>query len=142
VADDKLFYNTQQLQNSDGVNFYIDAGNYNLTEPDQGVFKIECSYKGDLKVWEGDDGDWNEISSDKLAVTTSDKDSGYQLEIAVPFSLLEKKDKSDIRFTMGLIDYQGGELKQVEHIVHSIPESLNTWLKAEFLNEKNELCVK
>ncbi|MGM0622002.1 MAG: exo-alpha-sialidase, partial [Bacteroidota bacterium] len=132
VTDNKLFYNTQQPQNSDGVNFYIDAGNYNLTEPDQGMFKIECSYKEDLKVWEGNNGEWNEISSDNLALTTSDKKSGYQLEMAVPFSFLEKKDKSDIRFTVGLIDYQDGELKQVEHIVHSVPESSNTWLKAEF----------
>jgi hypothetical protein len=138
VTDDKLFYNTQQLQNSDGVNFYIDVGNYNLTEPDQGVFKIECSYKGDLKIWEGNNGDWNEISSEKLSVKTMDKKSGYQLEMAVPFSFLKKKDKSDIRFTLELIDYQCGGLKQVENIVHSVPESLNTWLKAKFLNFKNE----
>ena len=138
VTDDKLFYNAQQPQNSDGVSFYIDVGNHNLTEPAKGVFKIECSYKGNLKIWEGNNGEWNEISSDKFAVSALENKSGYQLEMAVPFSLPEKNENSDFRITMGLTDYQDEKLKQVEHIVHSVPESSATWLKAEFLNEKNE----
>jgi hypothetical protein len=138
VADNKLIFNANEPGNSNDVIFYVDAGNKNFAEPDKSVFKIWCSYKGDLKFFEGNIGNWKEIPADSLmAETWVAEKSGYQIELAVPFSLLKKRDRSDIRVTMGLVEQKEEGLRYVEHIVHSVPESSNTWLTVEFLELKN-----
>lgn len=130
VKDTKLVTDPNDPAKADGVNLYLDAGNYSLSSPDSGLFKIWCNYKGETKIYEGNKGQWKEIKADNLRAKVSTNDqTGYQIEFEVPFSVLRKSDQSDIRLNLGLVEYSSPTSFYEETIVHSTANESNTWLR-------------
>lgn len=130
VKDVKLFADPHDPLKADGINLYLDAGNYQLLSPDSGIFKIWCNYMGEIKIYEGNKGLWKEIKMvNVLAKVNVNTDAGYQIECKVPFSVLKKQDKWDIRMNMGLVEYSSSTSFYEESIVHSTALESNTWLR-------------
>lgn len=130
VNDSKLVTDPNDPTKADGVNLYLDAGNYNLSSPDSGVFKIWCNVKGETKTYEGNKGQWKEIKADNLrAKVKTTGNTGYQIEFEVPFSVLRKSDQSNIRLNLGLVEYSSATSGYEETIANSTANEANTWVK-------------
>jgi hypothetical protein len=130
VKDAKLISDPNDPLKSDGITLYLDAGNYQLLNPDSGIFKIWCNYMGETKIYEGNKGAWQEIKTDKvLAQVKSTIDEGYQIEFQIPFSVVKKQDLSDIRVNLGLVEYDSLNSFYEETIANSTALQSNTWLR-------------
>lgn len=129
VKDAKLFSDPNDPLKSDGITLYLDAGNYQLLNPDSGIFKIWCNYMGEVKIYEGNKGAWQEIKTDKvLAKAKATVNTGYQIEFKIPFSVVKKQQLSDIRVNLGLVEYDSLTSFYEETITNSNPLQSNTWL--------------
>jgi len=128
VNDKNLISDSNDLTRSDGVNFYIDADNKNLLSPDLGIFKVWCNYLGETKIWEGHNGQWQELKSSAVKAKAKTGTSGYQIELSLPFPAIKKHSKSDLRINVGLVDYKSPAKGYEEVIVNSNASSSNTWL--------------
>ncbi len=132
VNDKTLIFDPNDPSKADGVNFYIDAENQNLISPDAGIYKIWCNYKGETKLYEGYQGQWEETKTANITCKTSTDINGYQIELAVPFLVIKKQVKSDFRINFGLKEYSSVSNFYEENIIHSNATSSNTWLHATF----------
>jgi hypothetical protein len=133
VKDEKRIFNSVDGFKSDGVNVYIDSENHNLLSPDTGLFKIWCNHKGEVKILEGNKGKWEEINANNLQIKAiSDNTSGYELELGIPFSVLKKQNKSDIRLNIGLVEYASPGSGYEENITNSTSSASNTWVRIAF----------
>jgi hypothetical protein len=132
VNDKNLIADLSDPLKTDGVNFYIDTENYKLLSPDAGIFKIWCNFKGAIKIYEGNKGQWNEMKSENLPAKVKSDAGGYQLEMALPFSILKKQNKSDFRINIGLVEYTTATNSYEEYITNSGSASSNTWMPVTF----------
>lgn len=132
VNDKNLIADSSNPLKADGVNIYIDSANYKLLSPDAGIFKIWCNYKGEIKIFEGNKGQWNEIKSGNLLAKVKSDAGGYQLEIALPFSIIKKQNKSEFRVNLGLVEYTTATNFYEENITNSGSASSNTWMYVSF----------
>lgn len=131
VKDSKLINSTSGTQNGDGVYLYVDAENACLAEPDKGIYKIWCSYKGDISLWEGEKGGWVSGEVSGIQATSTTAQSGYELSFIIPTGKLSGFNKQGIRLGAALSNYDG-TVGFVETVVNSNVMGSNTWLKVEF----------
>ncbi|MGV8093116.1 MAG: exo-alpha-sialidase [Mangrovibacterium sp.] len=132
VEDKKLISDKNDPVRSDGVYLYIDSENSSLLSPSAGMFRIWCNCKGKMTVEEGNNGKWTAITSDHINAVTVNTGSGYQVEFEVPFSVLKKNNRSDIRINLGLVEYSDVDSWYEENIVNTVPASSNTWCRVTF----------
>ena len=132
VNDSNLISDTKDPLKSDGVFVYLDAENQNLRQPDAGIYKIWCNYKGETKLYEGHEGQWQEINAPDITFSAKTDLNGYQIEFAIPFSTLKKQTKSDFRINFGLVDYSSATNYYEENMINSDAYATNTWLHAWF----------
>ncbi len=132
MNDKNLIPDTKDPLKADGINVYVDAENQNLLEPDAGIYKIWCNYKGEIKIYEGYQGQWEEQKQATISCKVKADTNGYQIELALPFSLLKKQTKSDFRINFGLVEYSLGTNYYEEIVINSNATSSNTWLHATF----------
>lgn len=132
VNDQNLVSDSKDLTRTDGIYFYIDAENQNLASPDLGIFKVWCNYKGETKIWEGHSGQWEEMKSAAIKAKAKTVANGYQIELAVSFSVLKKQSKSDFRINCGLVEYSSASTGYEENIANSNANSPNTWVHVVF----------
>jgi hypothetical protein len=135
IKGKNLNSNPQNPSGSSGVYFYIDAGNHNLTNPGQGLFKVWCNNTGDTRIYKDDNGTWKEICVKGMKSAVLPDEEGYRIELAIPFSSIRKADRPDIRITIGLKGLTDDGTGFTEHIVHTNPGASSTWLKVELENE-------
>ena len=135
IKGKNLNSNPQNPSGSSGVYFYIDAGNHNLTNPGQGLFKVWCNNTGDTRIYKDDNGTWKEICAKGMKSAVLPDEEGYRIELAIPFSSIRKADRPDIRITIGLKGLTDDGTEFTEHIVHTNPGASSTWLKVELENE-------
>ena len=69
----------KELKKGSGVFIYLDTKNECLKEPAEGVYKVWCSYKGDITVWQGNKGKWENSELEGLQITPSVVSGGYEL---------------------------------------------------------------
>ena len=130
VKDPDSFTSSNDPVKSDGVNLYIDAGNFSLLSPDSGNYKIWCNCKGATKIYRGDKGQWKEIKAGNLQAKVKTVDAaGYQIEFEVPFADIGKQDKKDLRLNLGLVEYTSATSFYEENIANSSATESNTWLR-------------
>lgn len=130
VTDKKLVSDKTDKFRSDGVYLYIDSQNANLVSPDKGIFRIWCNCSGETAVQEGENGRWTTVKTNDIrAEVNSGTGVGYQIEFEVPFAFLENDDQSDVRISLGLIEYSGTGSWYEENVVHAVPSSSNTWCR-------------
>ena len=133
VADKKLITDQNDPLRSDGVYFYVDMENSRLLTTAGGLFRIWCSCRGEIAIEEGQNGKWSTVKkSDVHVKAVANPGSGYQIELEIPFSALQKNDRSDIRINLGLVEYSDTDTWYEENIVHAIPASSKTWCKVTF----------
>jgi hypothetical protein len=86
-------YDKQVIEGSntaanDGFRIYIDPENRSTTIPDVGIFSLDVAPSGQINLREGTGGDWKLKEADGIDVKSKLTQSGYQVEIAVPWNAL------------------------------------------------------
>lgn len=132
VNDKYLYSDTGDPLQADGIFIYVDSENQNLLSPDNGIFKIWCNNKGETKLYEGRQGQWEELKQTGISCAVKTDTDGYQTEIAIPRTGLKKQTKSDFRINFGLKEYSSKISSYEENMVHSNAVSSNTWLHVVF----------
>lgn len=132
VNDKNLVSDPNDPTKSDGVFIYLDPENQNLLHPDAGIFKIWCNYKGETKIYEGHQGQWEEQKTTTINCKVKTDTNGYQIESVLPFSILKKQTKSDFRINFGLMEYSSTTKSYEENTIHSDAFASNTWLHVSF----------
>ena len=125
VKDSELFSGGQGKQIGSGVFLYLDTKNDCLKEPAEGVYKIWCSYDGDVAVWEGNRGKWEAGKLDALKVTPSMVEGGYELNFSIPLKSSFSKENMRISASLSTKTY-------VETLVNSDEKKSCTWIKMNF----------
>ena len=117
---------------SEGVTVYVDAGNYNLTSPDYGLFSIFCNRKGEFRFHKAEKGEWIHKEPEGIKLSTQDLESkGYRLELAIPFSALNYPEGNDIRINIKLSYRDKDGSMTEENIVHAVDDASNTWCRVK-----------
>ncbi|MDR1887063.1 MAG: hypothetical protein LBQ70_04030, partial [Prevotellaceae bacterium] len=92
-------------QQGDGVYLYIDAANLSLLDVDAGISKFWVSSTGEVKRWDGNEGQWTEATASGVTATAATSADGYTLDISIPRSALTNFNSQGIRFGIGLSNY-------------------------------------
>ncbi|MGQ1891602.1 sugar-binding protein [Thermophagus sp. OGC60D27] len=114
----------------EGVTFFVDAGNYCLISPDEGLFKVFCNTNGQSHTSKGENGEWKNIEMEGIRLVTQNlAQEGYSLELAIPLPALNYHVENDMRINLKLSYHdEEGRLTE-ESVVHSIDNASNTWCK-------------
>jgi hypothetical protein len=116
----------------DGVTIYVDAGNYNLTSPDSGLFRVFCNRNEEFRFHEGRKGEWIHKEAEGIKLSTQDlENKGYRLELAIPFSALNYREGNDIRINVKLSYRDKDGSITEENIVHAVDDASNTWCRVK-----------
>ncbi len=116
----------------DGVNIYLDVFNKSSVQPGKGIYKIACSNKGIVQLFEGQDGKWISKKVTGLKAQVARTGAGYSLELAVPFNVLQKNDRKPIRINIEMINAMNGKEKYTECIANAQAEKPFTWCEVTF----------
>lgn len=122
VKDRELF--NSENSGSDGVYIYFNNGKQST--------KVWYSYQGKINAWNEVGETWQAKPVDDILVSSSIKDSGYELNIIIPRKEIGS-DKKEIRLGMALSAYntQSG---YTEMLVNSEENKPETWLKVKLGN--------
>ena len=122
VKDRELF--NSENSGSDGVFIYFNNGKQST--------KVWYSYQGKINAWNEVGETWQAKPVDDILVSSSIKDSGYELNIIIPRKEIGS-DKKEIRLGMALSAYntQSG---YTEMLVNSEENKPETWLKVKLGN--------
>ena len=134
VNDNNIYTDPIDNQRIDGVNLYIDAGDYNLLFPDAGLFKIGCNHTGERKTYKGNKGKWEEFELSVIQTKTNinNAENYYTIEFQIPFASIDIKKHSSIRINLELLKFSKNT-QYKESIVNSDTNASNTWLQVEGL---------
>lgn len=88
VKDNEISLGSDKPGENDGISIYLDPSNKSLVSPHSGIYKIILSADNIVSVYEGEDSNWSEISSNKILNKTENNNLGYYQEIAIPWSLV------------------------------------------------------
>lgn len=134
VLDESILSSAQSQLQSNGVTINIDAHNHCLTAPYKGLYKIWSNYNGEILLYEGFNGKWKEKQQNTNTIISKTRIDGnyYIMELSIPFSSLEKSDRSNIRVNVGLKTHLNASTQYVESVVHANPEASNTWCSLTF----------
>ncbi|MDR2147139.1 MAG: exo-alpha-sialidase [Tannerella sp.] len=132
VNDSQIYADPHNSERIDGVNLYVDAGNYGLSVPDTGLFKIESNHLGQTKVYQGFEGKWEAIDLPEIQAkaTVRQAENYYTIEFQIPMASIHKKEQSPVRINLELLEFtESAEYR--ESIANSDPNASNTWVKVE-----------
>ncbi|MEN8156929.1 MAG: exo-alpha-sialidase [Bacteroidota bacterium] len=133
--DDEYLYLKALVQDeavfdSDGVVFSIDPKNISSTTPAKNIFSFTVRAGGELVSQEGFNGSWEKMNLELQNFSVNKTETGYTIEIPVPWKNLGGKPAADTRigFTISLIEYTGeNSLAYIEHMVFSNGHQPHTW---------------
>lgn len=129
VLDNSVYADTKDALKADGVSFLIDANNSCLLSPDEGVYKVWCNRLGVCKFYQGSRGSWKEVNTSaiKASVRARENNSGYDVELTVPLTVLEKTNNENMRLGVGLRALSATGAGYDEFLVNATELSSNTW---------------
>lgn len=119
-------------QTGDGVLIYIDAANLSLLDVDKGITKLWVSSEGALSRWDGREGSWVPATVSGITAVATATESGYQLEVTIPKSVLTSFNNAGIRFAAGLSDYSDTTSGCVELLSQCKDLRSSSWLGITF----------
>ncbi len=122
VKDSELFSGEKGTQTGSGVYLYLDTTNSCLEEPAEGVYKIWCSYNGDIIVWKGNCGKWDIGKKAGIRVTSDIVQGGYVLNFSIPLKNSFSKENMRISASLSTKSY-------IETLVNSDEKKSCTWIK-------------
>lgn len=115
-----------------GVNIYLNAFNQSHAQPGKGVYKIVCSNTGVIQLFEGNNGRWIEKRETSLKAEVVKNDTGYSLELAVPFNAILKKDRKLARMNIELVNAKNEVVEYTECIANAEVGKPFTWCEVTF----------
>jgi hypothetical protein len=133
VTDLSVYADSKDALKADGVSFLIDANNSCLVSPDDGIYKVWCNRQCVCKFYEGSKGGWKELNSSaiKALVQPRENNAGYDIELTVSMSAIEKNNNEAIRLGVGLRALSAGGAGYDEFLVNATESSSNTWCQVE-----------
>jgi len=128
VSDAKISTGNQNVANNDGMVIYLDPSNKSLAAPGLQIYKIIISASNRVKAYEGKGSQWQEVELPEITTESMSNEEGYNLEIALPWTLLGDKPEPDTRigFTVELIER--GDSNYIEPISATQTDAPYTWL--------------
>ncbi|MFW6267823.1 MAG: hypothetical protein ACOC1E_01680, partial [Marinilabiliaceae bacterium] len=122
---------SRDVPDDDEVSIFLDAGDFNLTRPDSGLYRFSWTPGGGPDVSAGEKGTWQRMEKKQIQLEARElaDENGYALEWAIPFSDIDYETGDDVRFNLKL-QYQNGEDEQIkENIVHATEDASHTWCR-------------
>lgn len=114
AVDNTPVYASTDSQEGDGIYIYIDAANLSLLDVDKGIYKFWISTEGDIKRWDGKEGEWNPATSSGITANATKDESGYTLSITISKASLTNFNNDHIRFGAALSNYTESSKGSVE----------------------------
>lgn len=132
VKDSTPILAGNKASSCDGVYFYLDAGNFSLAAPDKGLYKIWCSRKGEMVLWEGKGGAWVKSDRKIIKLVVRNRDDGYTISCTISVKGLYGFNGQSARFSVGLTNCTDREHIVNEILANSDATHSDTWLKVNF----------
>ncbi|MDD7886279.1 sugar-binding protein [Flavivirga sp. 57AJ16] len=104
------------VTDNDGITIYIDTKNRSLVAPGKNIYKIFLSANNNIVFYEGNNKVWNIINETSgISLNAKNITSGYQIETAIPWSLLGEKPALNTRigFTVELSEKGNADYKDI-----------------------------
>ena len=120
--------------NGNGVTFFVDGGNYNLTAPDTGLFSVFCSLDGQYQFNKGAKGEWVKAPVEGIQLSTRKlNNQTYSIELGIPFIAIGYSGGNEVRMNVKLNYVDENGKKTEESIVHANNEASNTWCEVHLM---------
>ena len=124
------------VTSGDGVTFFLDVTGRDNVSPQNGVYRVSVDgVTGESLVYEGNDGQWKEISSSGVRAEVSAHSDGYGVRISFDAgrkhvsSRIRKTFPADhgVRISVCHSNASSDGISYSEHLVHSLPDDPSTW---------------
>ncbi|MDB5013960.1 MAG: hypothetical protein JWQ25_2162, partial [Daejeonella sp.] len=102
VTDKIVSTGSADLESNDGITFYIDPANKNYEKPDKNIFSFFVSANNQVTFKEGNAGAWSDKTATGIKSNVKISASGYNQEIAIPWSLIGGKPALNSRIGINL----------------------------------------
>ena len=119
VQDKKVFSGSGDPQKDDGVQFFLDPQNRSLEMPDENIFSVAVTAGGKCFYQQGKNGSWVAWNPSGIVTGSRKTATGYQLEIAIPWTALRYLPKTNQR-----IGFHATLLETKDGIQHAYAEPL------------------
>jgi len=114
--------------NANGTILYLDPQAQNKLRPDAGIFKIQISVKGEVAIYEGAAGNWDQIEAPQLQVAVAENEGVIQ-EIAIPWEVLHHRFQVDTELGFSIALIERGEANYTEMLSTTNGDEPYTWLR-------------
>lgn len=132
VKDDVLYADDFLQEKADGVYFYAYSQNNSLTSSDKEIYKLGCSYKGDMTLWKSEGERWKILEASDIQIYTAKSADGYTIELTVPRKLLFPFGEKSMRLCMVLSAYTDANNNYTEVLTNCDTRSPDTWIEVKF----------
>lgn len=128
VKDSEL---TDNVDHPDAVEIYFDSADKAWAKPYKGVFRIIADPFENLRIWEGNNGKWNEIDPSNVTVTVTETAGGYDMKVRLNREFIPKMNTRSVRVGMTLSAYNDGGKGFSESVVYMSVTNPCTWLQIQ-----------
>jgi len=130
VQDKKVFSESGDPQKDDGVQFFLDPQNRSLQLPDENIFLVTVTAGGKCFYHQGKNGSWISWKPNGIITKSRATMTGYQLEIAIPWTVLRYLPKTNQRlgFHATLLEATNGfQHTYAEPLAGNITDASYSW---------------
>ncbi|HCO86042.1 MAG TPA: hypothetical protein DIT95_21285 [Arenibacter sp.] len=127
ITDVAVSTDNQNIANNDGMVIYLDPANKSFETPGPGTYKIIVSASDQVKAYEGNDSQWQEIELTEIDTEVINNEDGYSQEISLAWNAIGGKPTSNtIGLNVELIEK--GDSNYIEPISATQTDAPYTWL--------------
>lgn len=130
VKDEAVFGSTVDVSRDDGLEFLLDPQQKSTTDPVKGVYSIHVTAGGHVVTREGKSGIWVSWKPAGVEVSAHSTNSGYRIELAIPWSQLKTDPAAQMKMGFHVILHEsktGGRIEYKESIAGNIDHAPYTW---------------
>lgn len=130
VQDDKVFSASNDPQKDDAIQLFLDPANLSVTSPQENIFSVTVTAGGKCFYKQGKNGFWIDWSPSGIATKAKKTANGYQLEVAIPWAVLQyvpEKNKR-IGFHAAVRETSTGiQQRYVEPLAGNVTDASYSW---------------
>ncbi|HEX6227009.1 MAG TPA: sugar-binding protein, partial [Chryseolinea sp.] len=130
INDGKVVSSAEDAQENDALQFFLDPQNQSTELPDENIFCLTVTASGKYIFKEGKKGSWTDRNATGIEATSVADDSGYHIEVAIPWTALNTVPEPNQRmgFHAALIETSNGrQHSYVEPLAGNISDAPYTW---------------
>ena len=120
---------TDNSTHPDAVEIYFDSADKSWAKPYKGVFRIITGPFENVRMWEGNNGKWNEIDTSNVSVSVTETTGGYDMKVRLNREFIPKMNTKSVRVGMTLAAYNEGGKGFSENIVYMSTSNPCSWLQ-------------